>query len=143
MKSLKFSNFIAVVFVVFLSQLISVSDARAAANGILIGKVCDRTYEPEKPLAGVTVTLKPTVYGYGTHDYVTTTDANGNYRIENIIQGVYTSGGEYTIVCYNVFVEPEGYSAIKDSRSSLKIIPPNMTTPFFINFPQTALLRQR
>ncbi len=61
------------------------------------------------PLAGATITIKPSAYGYGTHDYTTTTDANGNYNVADVIRDTSTSGGAITWVKYTVTASKDGY----------------------------------
>ncbi len=75
------------------------------------GVVTDQT---GKKLSGITVTLKPNYYGYGTKDYTAVTDANGNYDLADVIAYVYSSGGKHW-VGYNLFVSAPGY---KDYTSS-------------------------
>ena len=71
------------------------------------GKVCNAL--TSAPLSGVTVTLKPHAYGYGTHDYTTTTDENGDYRVDSMIGHVQSSGGTVTWIKYRAYVSAGGY----------------------------------
>jgi len=77
-----------------------------AGGGTLAGKVVD--YSVNAPVAGSVVTLKPHVYGYGTHDYTVTTDNKGQFIIGDIIPYVYTSGGAKTLIKYRIYVLPPG-----------------------------------
>src|SRR5438045_1535749 len=57
--------------------------------GELKGTVTDQAM---RPITGIQVVVKPTVYAYGTHDFVGVTDYKGSYDIQGILRYVYSSG---------------------------------------------------
>ena len=86
---------------------------RPTSAAELKGTVTDQT---GKMLSGITVVLKPTAYGYGTKDYTTVTDANGNYDLTDVLAYVYSSGSAPKWFAYNLYVNAGGYN---DYTSSL------------------------
>jgi hypothetical protein len=76
--------------------------------GELSGKILSGANR--QPLAGITLTLKPTAYGYGTRDYTVVSDINGAFEIKDILRYTYTSGGALNWVNYNIYVSAEGYA---------------------------------
>ncbi|MBU4377412.1 MAG: carboxypeptidase-like regulatory domain-containing protein [Candidatus Omnitrophica bacterium] len=87
----------------YLDMTITVRDI----ENYIKGKVYDSV--TATPLSGVTVTIKPMAYGYGTHDYTDTTDENGGYRVDDLIAYVQSSGGTVTWISYTVHVSVDGY----------------------------------
>ena len=88
----------------------------------LYGTVSGCVYGGYEPLAGATVTIKPHTYGYGSHDYTTTTDENGDYEFTDVLRYITSSGGSKWLR-YTVYVSKEGYEDFVSAEEELKFSP--------------------
>ncbi|MDD5450068.1 MAG: S8 family serine peptidase, partial [Candidatus Omnitrophica bacterium] len=94
------------------------------SNYSRVGTIRGRVYDISNNagLSGVTVTLKPHTYEYGGHDYVTTTDIDGNYEISNINKYVWTDGGAIFWLSYRVFVSLTGYEDYQSDEMTFSFV---------------------
>jgi len=94
--------FQSVIFLVLATIILPVSVF--AASGVVTGTVIDSAND--SPIAGAKVILTPHAYGYGTRNYMATTDTRGRFIISNIIESVYSSGGARTWIKYRAYIIP-------------------------------------
>ncbi|MBF0485365.1 MAG: carboxypeptidase regulatory-like domain-containing protein [Candidatus Omnitrophica bacterium] len=87
--------------------------------GELNGRVINQWHHP---VYGITVTLKPTAYGYGTHDFTAVSNMNGHYDIKNIDRYVYSSGPAPKWVSYYISVSAPGYLPYTSSTFNFEAV---------------------
>ncbi len=103
----KISGFALTIMAVVLCADIAGSQTAPALYAQLKGTVRN---DQGRPVGGIAVTLKPTVYAYGAHNYIAVSDLSGRYEIKNIARYVYSSGSAPKWVDYYISVSSPGYA---------------------------------
>jgi hypothetical protein len=112
-----FKSFSLMIGLALLFASSTTSNAAPELYGEVHGKII---HQGAKPKEGISITLKPTAYGYGTHDYRTVTDTNGKYVINNVVRYVYSSGSAPKWVNYYLSISAPGYNSYTGSPFNLE-----------------------